>query len=1491
MRIHRIVISLVIVSTAYGFEVENPKIVASVPEDKHVFETDIAVGADTAISVYILGGEPSPTTAGRRIGYSFYDPANNAWIQSIIQADPSWTSVYDPSVAYNDLSDTFLAVGIREEAAVGIPVFSAFSEGRMLPWSELDWPHPVVADKPWIVSGRIPGEFYCQVWSANGAVELYRTKDTGQTWTSSTIAVNGVPISVGLPSTRLVVASDGSLYIAVMESHPTIRVLKGEVQSDDTILFDYLLDANSQAIEVTLEAPEPCISEFLPGTFLPAIVETQLEVDPLDSERLYLAFPDTAPQGSVAGGVQVSDVNIYSVVVRKESNSWVAEPRVAIHATAAGTDRFMPMMTIDRLGRIHISYFDDRAYSQADTDPNPKFDLYYSTSLDGGSTYQEQEVVSNALDFCATPDNFQPREYAGIEARDGFVWIAYPGHISEAGGNCVQANEVAIWAIRIDVADSNRRYVRFDLGNDLADGLTWLTPLKTVQEALQRASDPANGIEEIWVDKFTYPLDQSVDGRFATHELSGGIALYGGFDFSLNATSSFPYWDRRASTNYMTTLSGITVGCTTDTDCSSVGAGTCNIGLCTGSLDASAAPYNIVSVYNAGIEAILDGFVVTGGYADGLVDDVGGGIRISDSVVRISNCKLANNFAESGGGGLYTANSLASLVNLEFDGNTSAIRGGAAYALGDGETALVSCTIKNSSGLIGGGLHSDCGILKLSNCELHDNTATASGGAIYASGSPLQGFIDRCRIRDNDADFGGGIFLGNADTFVITNSLFEQNSTDFDGGAMKVGSESLTITNCTFLNNDAARSTGGIFLNGISSATINNCVFWGNTDTTGFPTTSQLFPSIDFCVAYSCIQHGVSGVGNISIDPMVDIGGGLSTASPCIDAADGTVDVDIITPGVQALPGVDLNGKIRKADNFEAPNSGVGTPPVDMGALELTDPRVYVDANSTCGQSCDGDSWATAFSDLQEGLLHASNTGRKVIWITGSPGRNYYYPDEPNGLRTASFVVPTGVAIYGGFSGNESLLSERDWVTNLTILSGDLNGDDDELIPGFENDGDNVFHVVSVDNSDGVLLDGLIITAGNANGAGQNETHGGGLLITNGSALVRNCRFIASQANFGGGAALIHESNAAPRFENCEFNGNAVSAIYSEAILEGIVMINCTVTETTGIGLMGPGPLEPFQALYRVVNTTVTGITGEGISSVIGTQDVSFSNIEGSVYPGAENVNFDPSFANAAGPDGTPGTIDDDLRLRFESALLNRGTSSVLGEGVTIDLMGNNRFQGVAVDIGAFEFPVREPVAPLPEPAQGMIVANRYLSIKSGQTTAAMKVTVLESGLFPSMSGDTWWVQEHDANDPPDVYRLGCSQFYVDWSLAPDTIFVTGDAVVPDTKYEIEALIDQGVASVAPIGANTVAKPNHHWGDIVGDWTGSYWSSPNGTVNFVDVNAVVATFQASSLATTLNRADLAPSNCDAVVNFGDVQAVVLGFQNQFFPYSQPNPCP
>ena len=104
---------------------------------------------------------------------------------------------------------------------------------------------------------------------------------------------------------------------------------------------------------------------------------------------------------------------------------------------------------------------------------------------------------------------------------------------------------------------------------------------------------------------------------------------------------------------------------------------------------------------------------------------------------------------------------------------------------------------------------------------------------------------------------------------------------------------------------------------------------------------------------------------------------------------------------------------------------------------------IYVDSSATSGG--DETSWATAYNDLQDAISGAN--AADTIWMAAGT----YKPTSTTN-RDTSFVIPDSVAVYGGFSGSEGSLDERDWEINETILSGDIGVVDDST--------DNSWHVV-----------------------------------------------------------------------------------------------------------------------------------------------------------------------------------------------------------------------------------------------------------------------------------------------------------------------------------------------------------------------------------------------------------------------------------------------
>src|SRR5262249_5342213 len=137
----------------------------------------------------------------------------------------------------------------------------------------------------------------------------------------------------------------------------------------------------------------------------------------------------------------------------------------------------------------------------------------------------------------------------------------------------------------------------------------------------------------------------------------------------------------------------------------------------------------------------------------------------------------------------------------------------------------------------------------------------------------------------------------------------------------------------------------------------------------------------------------------------------------------------------------DLDGQARFFDAcFDDPGDGT-LPRVDIGAYESTNPAgagpiIYVNTAATGSDT--GGSWPNAFTSLRTALGVASaNAGTtQQIWVAAGTYRPTRATDSA--ARAATFQLHSSLAVYGGFTGNETALSRRDPASHVTTLSGDL---------------------------------------------------------------------------------------------------------------------------------------------------------------------------------------------------------------------------------------------------------------------------------------------------------------------------------------------------------------------------------------------------------------------------------------------------------------------
>lgn len=302
--------------------------------------------------------------------------------------------------------------------------------------------------------------------------------------------------------------------------------------------------------------------------------------------------------------------------------------------------------------------------------------------------------------------------------------------------------------------------------------------------------------------------------------------------------------------------------------------------------------------------------------------------------------------------------------------------------------------------------------------------------------------------------------------------------------------------------------------------------------------------------------------------------------------------------------------------------------------FEATPGVWFVKANA--GGADDGMSWANAFTNLQDAIAIALSNDQ--VWI--AIGK--YKPTTVSSDRSATFGVPNGVSLYGGFSGTETSLGQRNFSSNIVVLSGDTLGDD---LNGFTNCTENVYHVVTVYN--GAILDGCQVSGGYANGSG-NDVYGAGVFIAAGG-IVRNCTIATNLATYGGGCFLNSGGTVAASLIRNNKASTAGGGVYVKT--SGIVS-NCSIYANDG-GANGGGVYLNMGGVvtHSSISRNTATTTGGGIRGFSGGR--------------AKNcVVFRNTSATGGGVCGTSASVFDQCTIASNSASISGGGAYILTGGV-----------------------------------------------------------------------------------------------------------------------------------------------------------------------------------------------------------------------------------
>ncbi len=512
-------------------------------------------------------------------------------------------------------------------------------------------------------------------------------------------------------------------------------------------------------------------------------------------------------------------------------------------------------------------------------------------------------------------------------------------------------------------------------GNDSNSGADWSHAKATVTAAIQAAQ--AN--DEIWIAAGVYK--ERIANRKAG-SVSVDIAIYGGF-----AGTETSREQRNIAAN-ASILDGEFLGTVVTIDWQASRSMRID-GL---------RIRNGKSGQGGGISVLSSAPTIVNNDLLGNQADFGGGLMVwgyrslpSAAQALIESNVIQVNHADDGGGGAALVGSSAELRNNTIVGNTTYGRGGG-IGVWISESALVARPV-------------------IVNNFIYENAANVAASAEFVGGGGI--FATERNLADEPL---GGICAPR----ILSNIIAANAAVASGGGIAFINSENeaAQIINNTIVGN----SGSGVYWGNAFPTIVNNIVAkntWGLEEDIGNPYVETIrFNNLGGNEVHARITNyfqlsDLTGIdGNISVNPqMVLFGSGrqrIQPASPCRDAGDDAA----VDP---AWTDIDRESRVQGAH-------------VDIGADESSgvswaDIPTVVHVRPTGDDGLDGLSWATAKRTVQNGVHAAWAAGGGEVWVA-------------EGTYAEHLVLYAWVHLYGGFVGNETLRSQRDPTTHVSVIDG-----------------------------------------------------------------------------------------------------------------------------------------------------------------------------------------------------------------------------------------------------------------------------------------------------------------------------------------------------------------------------------------------------------------------------------------------------------------------
>lgn len=355
----------------------------------------------------------------------------------------------------------------------------------------------------------------------------------------------------------------------------------------------------------------------------------------------------------------------------------------------------------------------------------------------------------------------------------------------------------------------------------LDNGTSWKDAYQDLHAAITHAENLNGKPAQIWVAYGTYTPAPPNGDRSISYRMINHVGMYGGFSGDEQS-----FYHRDPKTN-ITILSG-------DLNNDDFIGG-----------DNSENSYHVLTTTDTNHSAILDGFSVTGGHADGdFPSNSGAGLHNDGGSPTINECIFVNHLAYYGG-----AVSNGNYANPQF----------------------FRCSFVDNSAEYGGAVYNYRSSTQFNDCLFFNNQAD-EGGAI--NNIEYSGRINftRCIITGNFASYSGGGINNDTSTTTLNSCLITDNRSNGSASAISNRYGYTNITNCTISNNHSDSSLGTAVFNGEEVVMeIFQSILWNNRSNSSDGEHSQLRNSGTLNIEYSTVEgwsgiHG--GIGNTGDDPL-----------------------------------------------------------------------------------------------------------------------------------------------------------------------------------------------------------------------------------------------------------------------------------------------------------------------------------------------------------------------------------------------------------------------------------------------------------------------------------------------------------------------------------------------------------------------------------------------------------------------------------------------